>query len=92
MATSQSPNSTLHYATPASKWEESLPIGNGRLGAMVYGRTTTELLQLNENSVWFGGPQERTPPDALTNLPRLRELIRSEQHQAAEDITNLWVH
>jgi hypothetical protein len=86
MATSQSPNSTLHYATPASKWEESLPIGNGRLGAMVYGRTTTELLQLNENSVWFGGPQERTPPDALTNLPRLRELIRSEQHQAAEDL------
>ncbi|KAH6718194.1 glycoside hydrolase family 95 protein [Leptodontidium sp. MPI-SDFR-AT-0119] len=76
----------LHYTTPASEWSQALPIGNGRLGAMVYGRTTTELLQLNENSVWYGGPQNRTPRDALKNLPRLRELIRSEQHQQAEDL------
>lgn len=53
---------------------------------MVYGRTTTELLQLNENSVWYGGPLDRTPRDALKNLPRLRELIRSEQHSEAEDL------
>ncbi|KAG4431025.1 hypothetical protein IFR05_013483 [Cadophora sp. M221] len=76
----------LHYATPALEWSQALPIGNGRLGAMVYSRTTTELLQLNENSVWYGGPQDRTPRDALKNLPRLRELIRSEQHQQAEDL------
>ena len=77
---------TLHYTKSASKWSEALPIGNGRLGAMVYGRTTTELLQLNEDSVWYGGPLDRTPRDALKNLPRLRELIRSEQHQQAEDV------
>ncbi|KAK0112678.1 hypothetical protein ONS95_014417 [Cadophora gregata] len=76
----------LHYAKPATEWSQALPIGNGRLGAMVYGRTTTELLQLNENSVWYGGPLDRTPRDALKNLPRLRELIRSEQHQQAEDL------
>ncbi|KAH7376773.1 Six-hairpin glycosidase-like protein [Plectosphaerella cucumerina] len=74
----------LHYASPASSWSEALPIGNGRLGAMVYGRTSTELLQLNEDSVWYGGPQDRTPRDALRNLPRLRELIRAERHSEAE--------
>ncbi|EKD20138.1 uncharacterized protein L3040_002189 [Drepanopeziza brunnea f. sp. 'multigermtubi'] len=76
----------LHYTTPATEWSQSLPIGNGRLGAMVYGRTTTELLQLNEDSVWYGGPQDRIPRDALKNLPRLRELIRAEQHSEAEDL------
>jgi hypothetical protein len=51
---------------------------------MVHGRTSTELLQLNEDSVWYGGPQDRTPRDALRNLPRLRELIRAERHSEAE--------
>ncbi|KAF5025372.1 hypothetical protein F66182_2537 [Fusarium sp. NRRL 66182] len=74
----------LHYASPALSWSEALPIGNGRLGAMVYGRTSTELLQLNEDSVWYGGPQDRTPRDALRNLTRLRQLIREEKHTDAE--------
>ncbi|KAJ4265942.1 hypothetical protein NW762_003915 [Fusarium torreyae] len=74
----------LHYASPASSWSEALPIGNGRLGAMIYGRTSTELLQLNEDSVWYGGPQDRTPRDALSNLATLRQLIRDEKHKDAE--------
>ena len=81
-----SPCTTLHYTAAASEWSEALPLGNGRLGAMVYGRTSTELLQLNENSVWYGGPQDRTPRDALKNLPRLRELIRTDQHTEAEKL------
>jgi hypothetical protein len=76
----------LHYTAPALEWSQALPIGNGRLGAMVYGRTGTELLQLNEDSVWYGGIQDRTPRDALRNLPRLRELIRSERHADAEGL------
>lgn len=76
----------LQYTSPASEWSESLPIGNGRLGAMVYGRTRTELLQLNEDSVWYGGEQNRTPPDARRNLSLLRELIRAENHPAAEKL------
>ena len=81
-----SPCTTLYYKAPATEWLEALPIGNGRLGAMVYGRTGTELLQLNENSVWYGGPQGRTPRDALKNLSRLRELIRADQHAEAEKL------
>ncbi|KAF5241445.1 hypothetical protein FAUST_3875 [Fusarium austroamericanum] len=76
----------LHYAAPASSWSEALPIGNGRLGAMVYGRTSTELLQLNEDSVWYGGPQDRTPRDAYSNLANLRQLIRDEKHKDAETL------
>ncbi|EOO01743.1 putative glycoside hydrolase family 95 protein [Phaeoacremonium minimum UCRPA7] len=76
----------LHYGAPASQWAAALPIGNGRLGAMVHGRTTTELLQLNEDSVWYGGPQDRSPRDALRNLPLLRQLIRQERHAEAEEL------
>ncbi|KAH7176951.1 Six-hairpin glycosidase-like protein [Dactylonectria macrodidyma] len=74
----------LHYTAPASQWSESLPVGNGRLGATVYGRTDTELLQLNEDSVWYGGPSDRTPRDAQRMLPKLRQLIRDEEHDKAE--------
>lgn len=76
----------LHYTQPSKKWTEALPVGNGRLGAMVHGRTTTELLQLNEDSVWYGGPQDRTPRDALRNLPLLRQLIRECRHAEAEEL------
>lgn len=78
--------SSLHYDSPASSWSEALPIGNGRLGGMIYGRTSTELIQLNEDSVWYGGPQDRTPGDAHRNLDRLRQLIRDEQHSEAESL------
>lgn len=76
----------LHYTQPSTEWNQALPIGNGRLGAMVHGRTDTELLQLNEDSVWYGGPQDRTPRDALRNLPLLRQLIREGRHAEAEEL------
>ncbi|KKK17471.1 hypothetical protein ARAM_005164 [Aspergillus rambellii] len=78
--------SELWYRKPASGWDEALPVGNGRLGAMVHGRTDTELLQLNEDSVWYGGPQNRLPGDALEHLPRLRDLIRKGAHAEAEQL------
>lgn len=74
----------LHYARPSTQWSEALPVGNGRLGAMVHGRTTTEWLHLNEDSVWYGGPQDRTPRDARRNLPLLRQWIREGRHAEAE--------
>lgn len=82
----------LHYQQPATEWSHALPIGNGRLGAVVHGRTATELLQLNENSVWYGGPQDRTPRDALRKLPLLRRLIREGRHAEAEELvrTAFW--
>ncbi|KAK6207114.1 hypothetical protein LQW54_007431 [Pestalotiopsis sp. IQ-011] len=75
----------LHYDSPASEWSQALPLGNGRLGCMVHGRTTTELLQLNEDSVWYGGPQDRTPASAK-HLARLRQLIRSGRRRDAEEL------
>ncbi|KAJ5481784.1 Alpha-L-fucosidase [Penicillium sp. IBT 31633x] len=81
--------SELWYQQPAEDWNSALPIGNGRLGAMVYGRTDTEMLQLSEDSVWYGGPQDRNPQDALEYLPRLREAIRAENHAEAEKIAKL---
>ncbi|CAG7946866.1 unnamed protein product [Penicillium nalgiovense] len=81
--------SELWYQQPAEDWNSALPVGNGRLGAMVYGRTDTEMLQLNEDSVWYGGPQDRNPQDALEYLPHLRGAIRAEYHAEAEKIAKL---
>jgi hypothetical protein len=81
--------SELWYEQPAAAWEEALPVGNGRLGAMVYGRTDTEMMQLNEDSIWYGGPVSRTPRDARQHLSRLRELIRAGNHVEVDKLINL---
>ncbi|EME88690.1 glycoside hydrolase family 95 protein [Pseudocercospora fijiensis CIRAD86] len=77
---------TLWYTTPANLWEDGLPIGNGRLGAMVRGTTNVERLWLNEDSVWYGGPQERVNPGALKNLDRVRDLINQRRISEAENL------
>ncbi|KXS95532.1 hypothetical protein AC578_6981 [Pseudocercospora eumusae] len=79
---------TLWYTSPANLWEDGLPIGNGRLGAMVRGTTNVERLWLNEDSVWYGGPQERVNPAALKNLNRIRELINQQQISEAENLVS----
>ncbi|OWA37619.1 alpha-L-fucosidase [Saccharibacillus sp. O16] len=79
-------NRCLWYKQPASKWNEALPIGNGRLGAMVFGRTAEEKLQLNEDSLWYGGPRNRNNEDALTYLPEVRRLILAGRLQEAEEL------
>jgi alpha-L-fucosidase 2 len=67
---------TLWYTKPAKVWEEALPIGNGRLGAMIFGRVSEETLQLNEQSLWTGGPVNQNPnPEALTYLPIVRKAL-----------------
>ena len=57
-------NQKLWYKQPAERWEDALPIGTGRLGAMIYGYPDHELMQLNEDSIWYGGPINRINPDA----------------------------
>ncbi|KAF2623020.1 glycoside hydrolase family 95 protein [Macroventuria anomochaeta] len=74
----------LRYDSPASDWDSALPLGNGRLGAMVYGGVHRETLRLNEESVWYGGPMNRTPVGAKYHLKHLRELIRAGKHRDAE--------
>ncbi|MEO6962476.1 MAG: glycoside hydrolase family 95 protein, partial [Puia sp.] len=66
----------LWYDKPAGNvWEAALPIGNGRIAAMVYGNTGHELIQLNESTVWSGGPNRNDNPHALAALPEVRRLI-----------------
>ena len=55
----------LWYTQPAAVWEEALPLGNGRLGAMVYGNPAHDTIQLNENTFWAGGPHNNLNPAAL---------------------------
>ena len=76
----------LWYRQPAAEWEEALPIGNGRLGAMIYGGTDRELLQVNEESMWYGGTADRLNPDAGENLPLIRKLLKEGQVRKAEKL------
>ncbi|SMP64346.1 alpha-L-fucosidase 2 [Neorhodopirellula lusitana] len=67
---------TLWYRKPATKWEtEALPVGNGRLAAMVFGGVNNERIQLNEETVWDGVPTDYNNPDALKALPEVRRLL-----------------
>ena len=65
----------LRYSRPAERWTEALPVGNGRLGAMLFGGTAAERLQLNEATLWSGGPREWNNPGAKAVLPEVRAAI-----------------
>lgn len=74
----------LWYRQPATTWHEALPVGNGRIGALVYGGPDSELLHLNEGSVWSGRSDYIEKPDVRENLPRLRELLFTGKFAEAE--------
>ena len=67
--------SRLWYSHPAEKWENALPLGNGRLGAMVFGGPDEEQIWLNEDTYWTGGPYSTTPSGGVRDLPEIRRLI-----------------
>ena len=71
---------------PAANWNEALPVGNGRLGAMVFGGIEEERLQLNEESVWTGQPRWDANPEALKTLPKVRQLLFEGKYQEAEKL------
>ena len=77
---------SLWYNQPASTWEEALPIGNGRLGAMIFGHPFQECIQVNEESLWSGAPINSNNPKAIQNLDKIRELILNHQYQAAKKL------
>ena len=82
------PDLTLWYSAPAgpTNWTSALPIGNGRLGAMVFGRTDREWLQLNEDTLWAGQPYDPTHTNALAALPEVRRLIFDGKYLDAEKL------
>ncbi len=74
----------IHYKQPARNWNEALPVGNGRLGVMTFGRVNEELLQLNEETLWSGGPVDKNPnPEAGKHLPAVREALNREDYETA---------
>jgi alpha-L-fucosidase 2 len=79
---------TLWYDEPANAWTEALPVGNGRLGAMVFGNPASERLQLNESSFWSGGPSRNDNPNARNALAQVRQLIFDGQYTSAETLIN----
>ena len=79
----------IEFDHPADNWNEALPIGNGRMGGMIFGTPYTERIQLNEDSVWYGAPKDRINPDALDNLPKIRSLIFEGRIKEAQELCAL---
>lgn len=76
----------LNFDHPASKWVEALPVGNGRIGATLFGGTEDERIQINESTLWGGGPHDYTNPDAYSHLDEVRKLIFAGKADEAEKL------
>ena len=85
----QKNNKTIWFDKPTNSWLESLPVGNGRIGAMVSGSVQFDKLQINEDSVWYGKHQVRDNPDALANLAKIRQLLSEGKQDEAERLAFL---
>lgn len=81
-------NLKLWYSRPAKSWTEALPVGNSRLGAMVYGGTGCEELQLNEEAFWAGSPYDNNNPNARYVLPVIRQLIFEGKNREAQSLVD----
>jgi len=87
-ASAENNSMKIWYQKPAQNWEEALPIGNGRLGAMVYGDDKKETIQLNEETFWAGEPGNNLVQGFKEELPKIRELIFAGKNKQAHDIAN----
>lgn len=84
-ASAQNDNLVLHYNRPAEYFEEALVIGNGTMGAIVYGGTQRDVLSLNDLTLWTGEPDRKvTTPDAHRSIPVIRELLDNEDYRGAD--------
>ena len=84
--TAQAQQHKLWYSQPARHWLEALPVGNSHLGAMVYGKTDTEEIQLNEETFWSGSPHNNNSPEAKAHLQAVRDSIFAGKEEAAHAI------
>lgn len=83
---------TLWYKSPAQAWEEALPVGNGRLGAMVFGKTDSERIQFNENTLYSGGPERPLDISVPSLLPQVRKLLKAGKNaEAGELMQAQWI-
>ena len=79
-------NDKLKFSKPAEKWESYLPLGNGRLGVMLKAHPGNEILQLNEEGIWSGGPIDRVNEDAKKYLPEIRQLVKEGKVLEAQEL------
>ncbi|NOU98390.1 glycoside hydrolase family 95 protein [Paenibacillus sp. LMG 31456] len=79
----------LFYRNPAKRWLQALPLGNGRIGAMVHGEINREVIQLNEDTVWARGPKNRNNPDSQHTAEEIRRLLKEGQVEEAHDIADM---
>ena len=82
----EDPPFRLWYNQPAAEWTEALPLGNGRLGAMVYGTIQQERIQLNEESLWAGAPVNAHPPEFREHLPEIQKALLNENQERAKKL------
>ncbi len=80
------PSTLLWYDKPAQKWEDALPVGNGRLGAMVFGKNKEERIQLNEETYWSGGPYSTVVKGGYKVLPEIQKMVFEEKYLAAHNL------
>ncbi|MDR6403200.1 MULTISPECIES: glycosyl hydrolase family 95 catalytic domain-containing protein [Chryseobacterium] len=81
-------NLKLTYSKPAENWNEALPIGNGKLGAMVFGGVSQEHLQLNEETIWAGEPGNNVPKNTFDSIQKIRKLLNDGQFEEAQNLSN----
>ena len=79
----------LWYDSPAAEWNEALPIGNGRLGGMVFGKPSLERVQLNEDSLWYGGPGRGGNPNASRYMSEIRQMLFDGRQAEAEHLARM---
>ncbi len=80
------PSTLLWYSTPAAKWQDALPVGNGRLGAMVFGNHGEERIQLNEETYWSGGPYSTVVKGGANVLPEIQKLVFEGRYLEAHNL------
>lgn len=81
-------NLVLWYQKPAEAWTDALPVGNGKLGAMVFGGIARERIQLNEETLWDGGPRDTNNPKALDALPKVQQLLFEDKNEEATTLAS----
>ena len=81
----------LWYKQPAATWTDALPIGNGRIGAMVYGNASHEIIQLNEESVWAGSKMNNNNPEAKAHLPEIQAAIFRKDYKEALSLSKKYM-
>src|ERR1035437_4886113 len=86
LAVAQPPPLALWYNQPAVLWTDALPVGNGHMGAMIFGGAAHERIQFNEHTVWTGEPHDYAHKGAAQSLAKIRELLWAGKQKEAEDL------